>query len=63
MVTPVQPKKFHTNFKAQQNQRFTMDKSVNVFGEPLGLCGTDPITGFFRDGVSVSIDRWQFLDY
>ena len=26
-------------------------ESVNVLGEPLGLCGDDPITGFFRDGT------------
>lgn len=28
-----------------------IDESVNVFGEKLLLCGDDPITGFFRDGV------------
>lgn len=28
-----------------------MDKSVNVFGEPLLPCGGDPVTGFFRDSV------------
>lgn len=27
-----------------------MDESVNVFGEPLEVCGEDPETGFFRDG-------------
>jgi len=27
-----------------------MDESVNVFGEPLQLCGDDPVTGFYRDG-------------
>ncbi len=27
-----------------------MYESVNVFGEPLQLCGEDPKTGFFRDG-------------
>jgi uncharacterized protein (DUF2237 family) len=26
-------------------------ESVNVLGEPLGLCGDDPVTGFFRDGM------------
>lgn len=26
------------------------DKSVNVLNEPLAVCGTDPVTGFFRDG-------------
>ncbi|MBV1880266.1 MAG: DUF2237 domain-containing protein [Pseudomonadales bacterium] len=28
----------------------TLDKPVNVLGEPLVPCGKDPITGFFRDG-------------
>ena len=23
---------------------------LNVFGEPIGLCCQDPVTGFFRDG-------------
>ena len=27
-----------------------MDESLNVFDEPLESCGTDPMTGFFRDG-------------
>ena len=27
-----------------------MDESLNVFGEPLQACGSDPLTGFFRDG-------------
>ncbi len=27
-----------------------MDESLNVLGEPLEPCGTDPVTGFFRDG-------------
>jgi len=26
------------------------DSEVNVFGEPLVRCSTDPMTGFFRDG-------------
>lgn len=26
------------------------DDSVNVLGASLGLCGVDPVTGFFRDG-------------
>lgn len=25
-------------------------KSLNVFGRELVICGTDPITGFYRDG-------------
>jgi len=28
-----------------------MEESLNVFGEKLGLCGEDPVTGFFRDGA------------
>lgn len=27
-----------------------MDPSVNVLGQPLAACGTDPVTGYFRDG-------------
>lgn len=27
------------------------DTSINVLGEPLGICGEDPLTGFFRDGT------------
>ena len=27
-----------------------MDDAINVLGEPLMLCGDDPVTGFFRDG-------------
>jgi len=27
-----------------------MDESVNVFDEPLETCGSDPVTGFYRDG-------------
>ncbi len=27
-----------------------MDKSINVLGEPLEVCGERPVTGFFRDG-------------
>ncbi len=27
-----------------------MDRSVNVFGEPLEDCSENPVTGFFRDG-------------
>ena len=28
-----------------------MDESFNVFGEKLEVCGMDPVTGFYRDGV------------
>ena len=27
-----------------------MDKSINVFDEPLDVCNENPVTGFFRDG-------------
>lgn len=27
------------------------DESINVLGGPLTLCGVDPVTGFFRDGL------------
>ncbi|MEM1351066.1 MAG: DUF2237 domain-containing protein [Pseudomonadota bacterium] len=27
------------------------DPSLNVLGEELAICGTDPVTGFFRDGA------------
>ena len=26
------------------------EKSLNVYGKPLQICGYDPITGAFRDG-------------
>ena len=26
------------------------EDSINVTGGPLAICGTDPVTGFFRDG-------------
>lgn len=30
---------------------------VNVFGEPLKLCGDDPVTGFYRDGYCNTCDQ------
>ena len=33
-----------------------MDESLNVFGEPLQPCGSDPVTGFFRDGCCNTSD-------
>lgn len=27
-----------------------MSDDLNLFGEPLEVCGIDPVTGFFRDG-------------
>mgnify|MGYP000259137899 CR=1 FL=1 len=54
---------------------FEMDESVNVFGEKLIPCSTDPVTGFFRDGccnthesdagshtVCVEVSK-EFLEY
>jgi uncharacterized protein (DUF2237 family) len=34
-----------------------IDESLNVFGEPLELCGADPVTGFFRDGKCSTCDE------
>ena len=33
-----------------------MDESpqLNVLGEPLEMCGTEPMTGFFRDGYTTT---------
>ncbi|MGY4769532.1 DUF2237 family protein [Kribbella sp. CWNU-51] len=31
-----------------------MDSDLNVLGEPLAECGTDPVTGFYRDGCCTS---------
>lgn len=40
---------------------FKMDRPLNVFGRPLTQCGTNPMTGFYRDGVShnISLTRFQ----
>ena len=32
-------------------------ESLNVFGEALEPCGTDPVTGFFRDGCCNTSNR------
>ncbi|MEM9967617.1 MAG: DUF2237 domain-containing protein [Pseudomonadota bacterium] len=37
----------------------TPDDSVNVLGGALLLCGTDPMTGFFRDGFCNTCDADQ----
>ncbi|MDH5183013.1 MAG: DUF2237 domain-containing protein [Gammaproteobacteria bacterium] len=34
-----------------------MDDSLNVFGEKLELCGEDPVTGFYRDGLCNTCDE------
>lgn len=31
-----------------------MESDLNVLGEPLEECGTDPVTGFYRDGCCTS---------
>jgi uncharacterized protein (DUF2237 family) len=31
-----------------------VDTDLNVLGEPLEECGTDPVTGFYRDGCCTS---------
>ena len=33
-----------------------MDDSLNVFGEALGSCSEEPMTGFFRDGCCNTSD-------
>lgn len=33
------------------------DPSVNVLGEPLQPCSSDPVTGFFRDGHCNTCDQ------
>ena len=34
-----------------------MDESLNVLNEPLEPCGTNPVTGFFRDGCCNTSDE------
>lgn len=34
-----------------------MDESVNVLGEPLVMCGDDPVTGFYRDSLCNTCDE------
>ncbi len=33
-----------------------MDESLNVLGEPLEMCGDDPLTGYYRDGKCNTCD-------
>jgi uncharacterized protein (DUF2237 family) len=33
------------------------DPSVNVLGQPLAPCSTDPLTGFFRNGACDTCDQ------
>ena len=37
----------------------TPDDSINVLGTALVICGTDPVTGFFRDGMCNTCDADQ----
>jgi len=32
-------------------------ESINVLGEPLAMCGEDPVTGYFRDGLCNTCDE------
>lgn len=32
------------------NDGFKKEESLNVLGEPLGLCSSEPMTGYFRNG-------------
>lgn len=34
-----------------------MDESVNVLGEPLVMCGDNPVTGFYRDSLCNTCDE------
>jgi len=34
-----------------------MDEPLSVFGEPLEICGDDPVTGFYRDGKCNTCDE------
>jgi uncharacterized protein (DUF2237 family) len=56
-------------------QTIETDEPINLFGEKLEPCGTDPVTGFFRDGccntckedvgshtVCVEVSK-EFLEY
>lgn len=36
---------------------YEYDDPLNVFGEPLQECGTEPMTGFFRDGCCNTSDQ------
>jgi hypothetical protein len=39
----------HIRRKHSKANPFDMNESINVFGEKLEQCGTEPVTGFFRD--------------
>jgi len=35
-------------------QAFPIEPELNVFGEPLVACSSDPLTGFFRNGYCIT---------
>ncbi len=37
----------------------TPDPSLNIFGDPLEPCSSDPVTGFFRNGACDTCDEDQ----
>ncbi|MDX2370375.1 MAG: DUF2237 family protein, partial [Colwellia sp.] len=37
-------------YETEVGNKMEMEESVNVFGEPLEICGGNPVTGFYRDG-------------
>lgn len=41
--------------------KITPDPSLNVLGQPLAPCSSDPITGFFRNGACDTCDQDQGL--
>jgi len=41
---------FSTRVKEGQGLQMLMDPSLNVHGQPLEPCSTDPLTGWYRDG-------------
>ena len=44
---------------SRRKARMEKDPSINVLGTELSICGTDPVTGFFRDGACNTCDADQ----
>jgi uncharacterized protein (DUF2237 family) len=42
---------------ALEDNKMTPDPAINVLGGELETCGTDPVTGFFRDGCCNTNDE------
>ncbi|KAK0556622.1 hypothetical protein OC846_001067 [Tilletia horrida] len=40
----------------------SMEPSLNVYDRPLEVCGTQPVTGFFRNGKCEALDAWKAGD-